>query len=162
MAKQQTRPMVPLDWLRAHPLTKRWWARALDVGVGAAFITRPMINLKAGFEGYIRHLLIVGGWNSAGNDGRNWAVLVDGSSPIEMLLNFGSLQNQANFDILPGGSDSTQTWVELDLWLNENANVSLTYNNNGGTAGDQIGGVMYGYYWPINLREEWQSRGWKK
>jgi hypothetical protein len=154
--------MVPLDWLRAHPLTKRWWGRAMDVGVGAAFITRTMINLRAGFEGYIRHLLIVGGWNTDANDGRNWSVLIDGSSPIEMLLNFGSLTNQGNFDVLPGGSDGVNTWVELDLYIPENSLVALTYNNNGGSAADQIGGVMYGYYWPISLREEWITRGWKK
>lgn len=162
LAKQRTLPMAPLEWLRAHPLTKRWWSRALEIGIGAAFITREMIQLKPGFEGYIRNLLIVGGWNSDNNDGRNWAVLVDGSSPIEMMLNFASAINQANFDLLPGGTDGIQTWVELDLWLPENARVELTYNNNGGSAADQIGGAMYGYYWPITLREEWQTRGWKK
>ena len=162
LAKQQTLPMAPLEWLRAHPLTKRWWARALEIGVAAAFITRTMIQLRPGFEGYIRWLLIVGGWNTDSNDGRNWAVLVDGASPIEMLLNFAASQNQANFDLLPGGSDGINTWLELDLWLPENARVQLTYNNNGGSAADQIGGAMYGYYWPVSLREEWQTRGWKK
>jgi hypothetical protein len=162
LARQQTRPMVPIEWLRAHPLTKRWWGRALEVSVGAAFITRQMIDLKSGFEGYIRHLIIIGGWNQGNNDGRNWSVLVDGSAPIEMFLNFGGSVNQANFDLLPGGTDGINSWVELDLWIQENSLVSLTYNNNGGSTADQIGGAMYGYYWPISLRDEWVSRGWKK
>jgi hypothetical protein len=162
LAKQRTLPMAPLEWLRAHQLTKRWLSRATDINVAAAFITRSMIQLRPGFEGYIRHLLLVGGWNTAGNLGRNWAVLVDGSSPIEMSQRAGALLSQANFDLLPGGTDGVQTWVELDLWIPENGLVELTYNNNGGSSTDQIGGVMYGYYWPITLREEWQTRGWKK
>lgn len=163
LARQQTRPQVPIEWLRAHPLTKRWWARSMEINVLAAFITRTAIQLDDGFEGYIRHLIITGGWNTDGNGGRNWRLLVDGASPLDTTMNFGGLTNSEGlFDILPGGSDGINTWVELDLWLAESALVAMQYNNNGGSAADQIGWAMYGYYWPIALRDEWVTRGWKK
>lgn len=158
---RQFQAVAPLAWLTAQPSTKRFLCRCLENNIALPPSTNTLIQLQPGYEGYIKSMMLVGGWNSGINSGRNYALLVDGAQVWECHLITTGV-NTASMDILPGGSDGLNTWLECDTWLPEQSLVSCTYNNNGGSTGDQIGMVIFGYYWPITLREDWAQRGWRK
>jgi len=81
---------------------------------------------------------------------------------IECRLDFAGTLNVSNFDVLPGGSDGLNTWAKVGVWLDEAALVQITFNDNGGSTGDQLGAAALGWYWPVTLRDEWLRRGWKR
>lgn len=60
IAKEKVTGVIPIQWLEAHPATRRWMGRAERVQVPAAEVQDPAVLLKDGFEGIIRYLAITG------------------------------------------------------------------------------------------------------
>ena len=168
-AKQQERPNVPIEWIKAHPSTRRWWAKTERDTLGAIEVVDTALVLDNGFEGYIYWMTLTG---HAGIQGRNlgigWRIFVDEANILQTLWNVGAgiapplaTDTAGRFDYLMAGDGAGTSWGQLDIWVQDGATIRVGMNNNGGST-DALGWVMYGYYWPVIIRDEWLARGWRK
>lgn len=156
------RPIVPLDWLMSHPATWPWWGKAIRFGVGAAFVTDTALILEPSFEAVITFMKLIGHSDIQGsNGGINWQILVNRVPIFRARRQFGGNLDAGFIDDLGEGDGFGNTWGEIRVWIEEGATVQVTYNNNGGGT-DSLGWILRGYAWPVNIREEWLARGWRK
>lgn len=155
-------PLVPLEWLTAHPLTKRWTGSSERSGVGINLVTDTAVQLDDGYEGILFDLAITGKARGNGGSGTGvaWIIFVDGASVVQGQWQGGAvLDNSGAFDYLMAGDGMGASWGTLRAWLPVHALVQIGMRNNGGTA-DAMGWVAWGWYWPVTLRQAWVDQGW--
>lgn len=162
LAKEKVIGVIPIDWLEAHTATRRWMAKSARDNLGAAEVVDLAIDLDDGFEGIIQRAVITGKALSQGaNAGIGWRLFFDRVPVIETRWQFGaSLDQGGRFDYIHEGDGVGQSWGLWNYWIPQGARVEMGMNNNGGTA-DTMGWLLWGMYWPISLREEWATRGWR-
>ncbi len=159
LTQEQELDIVPLGYFVSHPLARKWWAKAMRSGLGAAVATDTAIQLQNGFEGIIQFMALLGHANVQGsNQGIGWRILLDGSTPLNGFWGVAAglapptLDQSGRFDYLQAGDGAGSSWGEINLWLPENTLVEVQMNNNGGAA-DSMGWTMWGMYWPITVRD---------
>lgn len=155
-------PMVPIEWLKTHPLTRRFMGSSERSGVGAVPVTDTIIQLDDGFAGYIEDLAITGKARGNGGSGTgiSWQLLVDGASVVQGQWQGGAvLDTSGRFDYLMAGDGMGQSWGRIGLWLADHALAQAVMINNGGTA-DAMGWVAWGFYWPVAIVDQWVDFGW--
>lgn len=161
------RPLVPKAWLKAHPLT-RLWNGAATYNAPAVTATTLAIDLNDGFEGLIEWMVLRDGANfqTGNSSATGWAILINdvpvvqtawttnnGASPI-------GTDTAGRYDVLHALDGVGSSWGNLDCPIEENGRVSVRVEAGNGLA--NIGWSLWGIYWPISLRGEWLSRGWRK
>lgn len=159
------RPIIPLEWLKRHPATRRWWAKAVRATPGNA--VDPAIALDDGFEGVALALLL---WGDTFADNTlafgGYRLLLNGVSAFETSWTVGtgsaagSTSTTGQIDVLPGGSDGDRVWYPIELPIPDSG--VLTMQMSGFGAATMAGWNMWGLYWPIGLADEWLARGWRK
>lgn len=161
------RPLVPKEWLKAHPLTRRWNA-AGTYNAPAVLAVTQAVDLLDGFEGLIEWFIArEGAGNQPGNNSATgWAILINDVPYLQTAwtTNNGAApigtDTAGRFDYLHAGDGVGNSWGNVDIPIEENGRVSVRVDAGNGLA--NIGWSMWGLYWPITLRQEWLTRGWRK
>lgn len=156
------RPIIPLEWLLAHPATFPWWGKAIRDNVGAAFVTDTILDLDNGFAGIVTFQKFYGfsGGVQGANGGTNFLLLVNKVPVWRARRQFGASSDTGNMDDMGYDDGLGDTWGEVRVWLEPGAVVDARYNNNGGPANLAVGIMARGYAWPITVWEEWVATGW--
>lgn len=165
--KERVFGLIPIQWLEAHPATRRWQAKVTRSTVPAAEVVDQAINLQDGFEGLIRFMSLLGKADTQGaNQGIGWRIFFDKVPAVETTWGIANgvapltLDQSGRFDYIVASDGQGRSWGELNYWVPNGSQVAVGMNNNGGTV-DPMGWTMWGIYWPITLHEEWSKRGWR-
>lgn len=169
LARQNVRPMVPLDWLRAHSGTRRWHTRIVrDTISGLGEVTDLALQLRAGFEAVIESLAILFKANISGRSTNTfWRILFDGVPYYQSVHGGGAgagaatVGTDGRFDYLHAGDGFGNSWGQLDLWVPELTRIEVGMTDGTGVQ-TEMGWVMYGFYFPTIVREEWAVHGWRR
>jgi hypothetical protein len=163
MKRPPRTPAVPLEWLKQQPTTRPWWADSIRTSVAAADIVELALQLEGGFEGVVEWMMLIGHSspsNAVSGTGTSWRAFINEASVIQTRMQHsGSVNEDGRFYMLEHYDGVGTTWGNVQIWLPEQAEFSMSMNNNGGTS-HPMGWMVRGYYWPIELRQEWVVRGW--
>lgn len=165
MTKPITLPAVPLDWLKQQPSTRAWWADSITANVTAGEIIDLALQLEGGFEGVCVWLMLIGkSWpsNAISGTAPRFRPYLNEAPYFQTRMQHALVLDETGFISMLEHSDGDgQTWGEVEIWLPEQSNFSIGYVNPTGTA-HPMGWMARGYYWPVVLRDEWVTRGWRK
>lgn len=158
--------ITPLDYIKSHPATRPWYAKYSQLALGGGGSNNIALDLDPGFEGIIHQMMFLGDSGiHAGSTGiSTWTLTIDRVPFIRSRLMEASAANDSGnggFDQLPGGTDGIgDSWGEVDIWLPDDSVVEMFIVPGAAYTGGLIGWVMYGWYWPVAVREQWHQKGW--
>ena len=123
----------------------------------------PALTLPDGFEAYIAWIVLLGKADVQGvSVGTSWKLLLDRVAQFQTswITSGVTLDSSGSIDYLEASDGAGRSWGNVDVWVPEGSVVAMSMNNNGGTA-DVMGWVMYGFYWPVIIRDQWLKTGWR-
>lgn len=165
LAKEKAAGVIPIDWLEANVATRRWWAKAERDNVGAAQIIDLAIDLQEGYEGIVQQMVLLGKAGVMGAvGGPTWGLLFNRVPAIEAHWHAALPPPNAGvlgvIDFLHESDGIGNSWGRINIWVPQGTRVEVAIRNTIGTS-DNMGWVLWGMYWPLSLREEWMTRGWR-
>lgn len=157
--------VTPLNYIQSHPATRPWYAQFSQLALGGGGATNTALDLDPGFEGIIHYVAFLGDSGiHAGSTGLSfWNILVDRIPVIKSRLMEASGANdsgQGGQNTLPEQDGTGNSWGTLDIWVPDDGLVEVIVVPGAAYANGLIGWVMYGWYWPVAVREQWHQKGW--
>ncbi len=154
-----------LEYIKAHPATRPWYAQYSQLALGAGGANNVAIDLEPGTEGIIHYLSFLGdsGLHAGSTGLSTWTLLLDRVPFIRSRLMEASAAGDSGnggLNTLPEQDGMGNSWATPDIWLPDDAVVEMVVIPGAAYAGGLIGWTMYGWYWPVAVREQWHAKGW--